>query len=79
MLIYRTIIALILICISLSVLHYYQISQDVCYIGDAPMWQFVVWKTGKYCYIRGQQPNHLKIDKDFHTLRECEEYLSLYR
>ena len=75
MYIYKATIALILIIISLSVFLFIEISQDVCFIEKDNVWQFVVWVTSKYCYARGQEPKHLKIYSDFHTLEECEEFL----
>jgi len=74
---YRLIIALILTCVGLSVFASYKISQDSCSVKDNESYQFVVWKTGKYCYAKPHVPKTLKVWGVFDTLEECEEHLSL--
>jgi len=77
--IYKIMIALILFCLWLSALLYWQISQDHCKSDGYLVWQFVVGETSKYCYIRWQEPKHLQVYANFDTIEWCEEFLHLYR
>lgn len=40
--------------------------------------QIVVGRQGRLCHIKGHYRENLDIIKEFSTLKQCEEYLSIY-
>ena len=73
--IYRTIVALIIICIILSILVLIKISQYTPLIRNEESYQFVVGRMWKYCYVENQKPKNLVILAKFDRLEDCEEFV----